>query len=61
MMHEWMRDFCHAHGFQINAKKSKYIISDCKGTQDPRWLPSVDGSDKIVPQPSSEQSRYLGL
>ena len=57
MMHEWMRDFCHAHGFQINAKKSKYIISDCKGAQDPRWLPSVDG----VPLSSSEQFRYLGL
>jgi hypothetical protein len=61
MMHEWMRDFCHAHGFEINAKKSKYIISDCKGTKDPRWLPSIDGANKIVPQMSSEQFRYLGL
>jgi hypothetical protein len=60
-MHEWMRDFCHAHGFGINAKKSKYIISDSKGAHDPRWLPSVDGNDKITPLISSDPFRYLGL
>ena len=61
MMHEWMRDFCHAHGFLINAKKSKYIVSDCKGPGDPRWLPSVNGIEKIFPLPSTEHFRYLGL
>ena len=42
MMHEWMRDFCNVHGFQINTKKTKYILSDWQGHNDPRWLPSVD-------------------
>ena len=42
MMHEWMRDFCHVHGFQINAKKTRYILSDYRGLNDPRWLSSVD-------------------
>ena len=28
MMHEWVRDFCHAHGFQLNANKCKFMISD---------------------------------
>src|SRR6185503_341003 len=61
MMHEWVRDFCRAHAFQINVKKSRYIISDCKGDNDPRCLYSVDGDEKIVPLPSSVHFRYLGL
>jgi hypothetical protein len=61
MMHEWMRDFCFAHGFQINAKKSRYVISDREGPNDSRWLSSVDGKDRITPLASSEQIRYLGL
>jgi hypothetical protein len=61
MMHEWVRDFCHAHGFRINSKKSKYFISDWGGVNDPRWLPSVDGLDRINPLPGSEPFRYLGL
>jgi hypothetical protein len=61
MMHEWVRDFCHAHGFKINAHKSRYIISDCLVDNDPRWLSSVDGTEKIVPLPSSTHFRYLGL
>ena len=60
IMHEWVRDFCHAHGFQLNVKKCKYVISDF-GTGDPRWLWSVDGKDKIHPISSSVQFRYLGL
>src|SRR5689334_15400007 len=61
MMHEWVRDFCHAHSSTINAKKTKFIISNWKGEKDPRWLPSVDGKDQITPLPSSHQFRYLGL
>src|ERR1043165_8986663 len=45
----------------LNASKCKYIISDCKGPDDPRWLLSVDGTEKIVPSPSKKQFRYLGL
>ena len=60
MMHEWMRDFCHAHGFQINSQKTKFIVSDYKDS-DPRWLLSVDGCEKIVPLSSSAPFRYLGL
>ena len=29
MMHEWMREFCHKHGFQLNAAKCRYFISNC--------------------------------
>jgi hypothetical protein len=59
--HEWIRDFCHAHNFRLNANKCKYIISNCNGPDDGRWLWSVDGSEKIRPLPSSETFRYLGL
>ena len=59
-MHEWVRDFCHAHYFVLNAKKCRYIISD-QSPQDGRWLWSVDGQEKILPRPSSEHFRYLGL
>ena len=38
----------------------QYFISDYKG-QDPRWLPSVDGTEKIIPLPPSKSFRYLGL
>ena len=61
MSHEWVRDFCHAHNFRLNSSKCKYIISDCTGTNDGRWLWSVDGSERITPLPSSESFRYLGL
>ena len=61
MMHEWVRDFCHAHGFQLNARKCKYIISDQEGEDDKRFLWSVDGREKITPKPSSEPFRYLGI
>jgi hypothetical protein len=61
MMHEWVRDFFHAHNSRINAKKSKYIISDWKDEKDPRWLPSVDAKEKILPMSSSFHFRYLGL
>ena len=60
MMHEWVREFCHVHGFELNAKKCKYVISDFQ-EGDPRFLWSVDGSEKIAPRPSSESFRYLGL
>ena len=46
MMHEWVRDFCHAHGFQLNANKCKFMISDSEGAADPRFLWDVDGSKK---------------
>src|SRR6185436_4533185 len=38
-----------------------YIISDQSGEDDPRFLWSVDGKEKIVPKPSSETFRYLGI
>jgi len=60
-MHEWMRDFCHYHGFQLNVNKCKYIISDYQGESDTRFLWSVDGKQKIVPYGSSTTFRYLGL
>ena len=40
--------------------KCRYIISDWRDN-DARWLPSVDGLAKILPQPPSTQFRYLGL
>jgi len=61
MSHEWVREFCHVHHTKINANKTKYIVSDSQGENDPRWLPSVDGKDKIIPLASSYQIRYLGL
>ena len=61
MAHEWVRDFCHAHHFRLNSLKCKYIISDCSGKTDGRWLWSVDGKEKIQPLISSECFRYLGL
>src|SRR5690349_13555146 len=59
MMHEWVRDFYRVHHSKINAKKSKFIISDCKDN-DLWWLPS-DGKERIIPLPSSFQFRELGL
>ena len=59
MMHEWVRDFCHAHFFLLNTVKCRYFISD-RSADDGRWLWSVDGKDKIYPRPSSEHL-YLGL
>jgi hypothetical protein len=61
MSHEWVRDFCHAHNFCLNSLKCKYIISNCAGKTDGRWLWSVDGKEKIQPLLSSECFRYLGL
>ncbi len=60
-MHEWVREFCWVHHFKLNAVKCKYFISDYQGHDDPRWLLSVDGSEKITPLPPSKQFRYLGL
>ena len=60
MRHQWVLDFCYVHAFKINANKSKYFISDWK-KNDPRWLPSIDGKQKIIPQPPSTPFRYLGL
>src|SRR5690349_10742012 len=61
MAHEWVRDFCYAHKFRLNALKCKYIISDCIGSTDGRWLWSVDGTEKIRPVTQSSTFRYLGL
>jgi len=61
MSHEWVRDFCHVHNFRLNSSKCKFIISNCSGSHDGRWLWSVDGSEKIRPLPSSETFRYLGV
>ena len=58
---EWVREFCRAHAFQINVNKTRYIISNYKGHNDPRWLFSVNGEEKIAPLPSSTHFRYLGL
>jgi hypothetical protein len=60
-MHEWVREFCWAHYFKLNAIKCKYFISDYQGPNDPRWLLSVDGKENITPLPPSKQFRYLGL
>ena len=57
MMHEWVREFCH----ELNADKCKFIISDSQGSGDPRFLWSVDGSQRIASRLSSEPFRYLGI
>ena len=59
LMHEWIRDFCHIHGFELNVSKCKYIVSDYQGPSDPRFLWSVDGKHKMLPRGSSETFRYL--
>ena len=59
-MNQWTREFCRAHGFKIS-QKTKYFISDCKGLDDPRWLPTVDGEGKFNPKPPDTESRYLGV
>ena len=51
-MNQWTREFCRAHGFKISPK-TKYFISDYKGPEDPRWLPTVE-------DPNTE-FRYLGV
>jgi hypothetical protein len=60
MMHEWVREFCHKHGFQLNTAKCKFFISDCHPSSDSRFLWSVDGKEKIMPKPC-EPFRYLGV
>ncbi len=60
MMHEWVRDFCFYHKFQLNTDKCKYFISNQR-PEDGRWLWSVDGSAKLHPLPSTTPFRYLGL
>jgi hypothetical protein len=60
-MHQWTREFCRVHGFNINSEKTKYVISDCKGENDPRWLPSVTGKERINPKPPKTEFRYLGV
>ena len=59
-MNQWTREFCRAHGFKIS-QKTKYFISDCKGPDDPRWLPTVDGEGKLYPKPPDIEFRYLGV
>lgn len=60
MMHEWVRDFCFYHNFQLNAEKCKFFISNWR-PNDSRWLWSVDGKSKIHPQPPDTPFRYLGI
>ena len=59
-MNQWTREFCKAHGFKIS-QKTKYFISDCKGPNDLRWLPTVDGEGKFNPKPPDTEFRYLGV
>src|SRR5262249_55607602 len=59
-MHEWVREFCRAHYFKINADKCRLIISDCR-PNDPRWLYSVDGKACITPKGPDTIIRYLGV
>ena len=47
------------HGFKISLK-TKYFISDYQGKNDPRWLPSVDGKENILPSCPNTEFRYLG-
>lgn len=60
MMHEWVREFCFYHKFQLNPGKCKYFISNYV-EQDNRWLWSVDGSSKLHPQSPRTPFRYLGI
>lgn len=60
MMHEWVREFCYYHKFQLNSGKCKYFISNYY-EQDNRWLWSVDGSSKLHPQSPGTPFRYLGI
>ena len=59
-MHQWTREFCRIHGFKINSTKTKFIISDYEGDKDTWWLPSVSGTEMIIPRPPETEFRYLG-
>ena len=59
-MHQWTREFCRVHGFKINNTKTKFIISDFDNKEETRWLPSVSGTERIIPIPPDTEFRYLG-
>ena len=60
-MHQWVLEFCRAHYFKINMGKCRYIISNCSGDSDSRWLPSVDGKIALRPTGPDTVFRYLGV
>src|SRR5690349_4578592 len=51
---------CRVHGFKINNTKTKFIISDFDNKEETRWLPSVSGTERIIPIPPDTEFRYLG-
>jgi exonuclease III len=60
-MHQWVMEFCKAHYFKINVDKCRYIISNCSGESDNRWLPSADGKTALRPTGPDTVFRYLGI
>jgi ribonuclease HI len=56
-MHDWVKSFCRAHHFELNAGKTKLL---CSSLQDAPHLTSVDGSVVIQPLSASTTIRYLG-
>ena len=60
-MHQWVREFCLAHHWNINVDKCEFIISDCIGENDTRWLYSVDGRTPLRPKSPDTTFRYLGV
>ena len=60
-MHQWVREFCLAHHWDINVEKCEYIISDWAGETDSRWLFSVDGQTPLRPKGPHTVFRYLGV
>ena len=60
-MHQWVREFCLAHRWNMNVEKCEFIISDCTGENDPRWLFSVDGHTLLRPKGPDTVFRYLGV
>jgi ribonuclease HI len=60
-MHQWVREFCLAHQWNVNVDKCEYIISDCTGETDNRWLFSVDGRTPLRSKGPDTVFRYLGV
>jgi hypothetical protein len=60
-MHQWVLEFCKVHYFKINTSKCRYIISNCSGESDHRWLPSSDGKMPLRPTGPDTVFRYLGI
>jgi len=58
--HEWIREFIHTHGGQINQNKTAYIISNGI-PNDKRWLHSCSGNEQIIPIEKDHYFKYLGL